>query len=124
MLALAREILGSAREADECVHETLLEAWHRARFYRAVDGPVGSWLQLRVRSRALERARAIGADQAAPVLALAWLPDVQRSVLELAYFRGYSCPEIAVRLGLSLAIVQMHLAAAFVLLKQRQGERP
>src|SRR5262245_52848179 len=57
LLAVARKILGSDREAEECVHDTLLEVWHRARHYTTLEGPVRSWLHLRLRSRALQRLR-------------------------------------------------------------------
>jgi RNA polymerase sigma-70 factor (ECF subfamily) len=40
------------------------------------------------------------------------LPDTQRSVLELAYFKGLSSSEIASALGIPLGTVKSRVAAA------------
>ncbi|HEY2216370.1 MAG TPA: sigma factor, partial [Solirubrobacteraceae bacterium] len=52
MLAVGQRILGSAREAEDLVHDVFLEAWLRARYYDPARGSVRTWLMLRLRSRA------------------------------------------------------------------------
>jgi RNA polymerase sigma-70 factor (ECF subfamily) len=137
MLAVAQRILGGRRDAEDVVQDVFLEAWHRARYYDRERGTVRTWLMLRLRSRALDRLRSTrrtagtslddaGALQqpnaqddvaSAPdgqVLhkALAELPDEQRAVLELGYFSGYTCAEIAARLELPIGTVKSRMSRA------------
>ena len=147
MLAVAQRILGGRREAEDVVQDVFLEAWHRARYYDRERGTVRTWLMLRLRSRALDRLRAArrtagvsledaGALQqpyaqddlaAAPdsqVLhrALSDLPEDQRTVLELGYFSGFTCAEIAARLELPIGTVKSRMSRAVAQLRtQLQG---
>jgi RNA polymerase sigma-70 factor (ECF subfamily) len=143
MLGVAQRILGGPREAEDVVHDVFLEAWHRARHYDRDRGSVRTWLMLRLRSRALDRLRAqkrgpaIGLEdrQLAPEVeaqdssvellpdgralhrALAELPDEQRAVLELGYFAGYSCSEIAAELSLPIGTVKSRMSRAVAALR-------
>jgi RNA polymerase sigma-70 factor, ECF subfamily len=148
MLALAQRMLGGAREAEDLVHDVFLEAWHRARHYDPARGSVRTWLMLRVRSRALDRLRsskrqtwvvldenapqerttsedevsARARDQRALHGVLRELPRDQRTVLELGYFAGYSCAEIASELSIPLGTVKSRMSRAILALRARYEE--
>jgi RNA polymerase sigma-70 factor (ECF subfamily) len=142
MLAVAQRILGGRREAEDVVQDVFLEAWHRARYYDRERGTVRTWLMLRLRSRALDRLRsakrtagvslddagalqqpsaqddvAAGPDGQVLHRALAELPDEQRAVLELGYFSGYTCAEIAARLELPVGTVKSRMSRAVAQLR-------
>jgi RNA polymerase sigma-70 factor (ECF subfamily) len=153
MLAVAQRILGGRREAEDVVQDVFLEAWHRARYYDRARGTVRTWLMLRLRSRALDRVRAarrtagVSLDDAGSLTqphaqddvagapdgqvlhrALAELPAEQRTVLELGYFSGYTCAEIAARLELPIGTVKSRMSRAVAQLRSqlasREEERP
>ncbi|MFI5308395.1 MAG: RNA polymerase sigma factor [Polyangiales bacterium] len=144
MLAVAQRILGSAREAEDVVHDVFLEAWHRAGHYDRTRGSVRTWLMLRLRSRSLDRVRAARRaaavaleDATAPTQhasghdapaqsdgralrgVLAGLPQEQRVVLELSYFEGYSCSQIAARLDVPIGTVKSRMSRALSELRTR-----
>jgi RNA polymerase sigma-70 factor (ECF subfamily) len=146
MLAVAQRILGSAREAEDLVHDVFLEAWHHARHYDRSRGSVRTWLMLRVRSRSLDRLRAArrakvvdlegaqlehasdasedgAADRDSGTVrgVLAALPEDQRAVLELSYFAGYSCSEISTRLEIPIGTVKSRMARGLTELRSRLG---
>jgi RNA polymerase sigma-70 factor (ECF subfamily) len=135
LLALGLRILGERREAEDLLHDVFLEAWRQADRYDAGRGSVRAWLALRMRSRALDRARAAGCrrqlreahappahdpapdeallgDRRAVHEAMAELPVEQRQALELAYFEGLSASEIAARVQAPAGTVKSRIAAA------------
>lgn len=143
MLAVAARILGERREAEDLVHDVLLEVWRQARDYDAGRGSVRAWILLRLRSRALDRKKSVGATRVTAVepekldthrdapaedpslapdrttvrRALAALPDEQRTVLELGYFEGLSSSEIAERIDAPVGTVKSRVAAALAKLR-------
>lgn len=147
MLGLAYRILRNRSDAEDLVHDVFIEAWRKAASWSAERGGVRAWLLVRVRSRAIDRTRSLAvmrrhaeAQQAAPEphaaraspadpslspdqtsarAALAALSAEQRAVLELAYFEGLSCAEIAARCGTPLGTVKSRLGAGLKLLRER-----
>lgn len=143
LLATAARILGSQREAEDLVHDVLLEAWQKADDYDRTRGSVRTWLLIRLRSRALDRRRRSGRtrietmearhledllparaedpgrslDDARVRRAVDGLPDPQRLVLELAYFEGLSATEIAERLEIPVGTVKSRTAAGLAKLR-------
>ena len=139
MLGLASRILRDLRAAEDLVHDVFVEAWQKASSFAVDRGSVRAWLLVRTRSRAIDRLRnlevaqrharserAVAGDapRSAPAhdpsatpdqlrarTALAGLPEAQREVLELAYFEGLSCSEIAERCGAPLGTVKSRLSA-------------
>ncbi len=133
---LGRRILRDAQESEDVVHEVFVELWQRAGDYDPERGAVRTWIMLRMRSRCLDRVRSArstrsvalrpsevealaeapdesGAPDRARVRAvLGSLPRTQQEVLELGYFEGLSCSEIAERLGLPIGTVKSRVAAA------------
>ena len=126
-------ILKDARDAEDVLQETFVQAWREARRFDAARASVRSWLFTIARSRALDRwrsrrsfeKRVSAADVsdlegAAPApdpaeaahlrdfvaRALARLNENEQAVLRLAYFEGLTQEEIAARLKEPLGTVK------------------
>jgi RNA polymerase sigma-70 factor (ECF subfamily) len=144
LLGLALRIIRDRREAEDLLHDVFLEVWRSARDYDLTRGRVRTWLVVRMRSRALDvlkSARVSRRSGDAEVLdrlvaepaagespdrqrvraVLAELTGEQRQVLELAYFDGLSCSEIASQLTIPIGTVKSRLAAGLSRLRQLLG---
>jgi len=142
LLGLAMRIVRVRREAEDLLHNVLLEAWHAAAEFDPKRGRVRTWLAIRMRSRAFDLqksarvARNAGAaglevvpderevsspDHARVRSALACLGADQKRVVELAYFEGLSCSEIAARLSIPVGTVKSRLAAGLARLREQLG---
>jgi RNA polymerase sigma-70 factor (ECF subfamily) len=144
MFALALRIVRERREAEDLLHDVFLEVWRTAKDYDPDRGRVRTWLTIRMRSRAIDLqklarvSRNVGddsvldrvasdaniadsPDRARVRRALAELPAEQRKVLELGYFDGLSCSEIAEKLGTPIGTVKSRAAAALGKLRQALG---
>ena len=140
LLAVARKMLSSDREAEDLVHDVFVETWRRAGDYDPERASVRTWLVLRTRSRCLDLLKAPArlrrsewpaeeprgeppdssriADAARVRGEIARLPDDHREVLLLAYFEDLSMSEIAARLGLPIGTVKSRCARALGRLKE------
>jgi RNA polymerase sigma-70 factor (ECF subfamily) len=137
LLGVARKMLTNPQNAEDLVHDVFMEAWRHVGDYSELRGTVRTWLLLRLRSRAIDRLRALQKgpvnveDQSFPELAdddeedrslspdrqrvrrfMAELPSEQRMILEYAYFQGMSASEIAEREEIPIGTVKSRLAAA------------
>lgn len=144
LYSLAVRVLQDRREAEDLLHDVILEVWRSAAQYSPERGRVVVWLTMRMRSRALDRLKSPSrrrtalsedpaAEQVAPAStspdacvdhraareALDQLPAEQRRVLELAYFEGLSSTEIAAELKLSVGTVKSRTAAGLSKLRAR-----
>jgi RNA polymerase sigma-70 factor (ECF subfamily) len=143
LLGVALRMLGSTREAEDVVQDVFLEAWQRARHYDRSRGTVRTWLMLRLRSRSLDRLRSNkrtrgvsfeeltlpASDHTEPsfaqldnkvlLQALSELPSDQKRVLELGYFSGQSCAEIAAELSVPIGTVKSRMSRAIAHLRAR-----
>jgi RNA polymerase sigma-70 factor (ECF subfamily) len=147
MLALALRIIRDRREAEDLLHDVFLEVWRSAKDYDLTRGRVRTWLIIRMRSRALDVTKSARVSRRSPDAevidrmpadgdvggspdrqrvraALAELTAEQRQVLELAYFEGQSCSEIAEKIGIPIGTVKSRLAAALGKLRQTLGAVP
>jgi RNA polymerase sigma-70 factor (ECF subfamily) len=141
MLGVASRILRGRQDAEDLVHDVFVEAWQKASAYDARRGSVRSWLLVRVRSRGIDRLRSLEAARRAAMIppgaeddrseplwdgpdreraraALAALPEEQRRLVELGYYEGLSCAEMAQRVGIPIGTVKSRLAAAVAKLRQ------
>jgi RNA polymerase sigma-70 factor (ECF subfamily) len=132
---LALAALRNPEDAQDLTQEIFLSLYRQAGSYDAARGALGSFLTAMTRSRAIDRLRARSrkvrllrnlehrelpaAKPFSPLerislaqcservrAALAELPESQRRVLELAYYRGLSQSEIAADLDASLGTVK------------------
>ncbi len=132
LLGLAMRIVRSRLEAEDLLHDVFLEAWRSAKDFDPKRGRARTWLAIRMRSRALDLQKSArvsrnagdaglellvderdGAspDHARVRAVLAELGVDQRKVLELAYFEGLSCTEIATRISVPVGTVKSRIAA-------------
>jgi len=138
--AVAYNVLCNAEAAEDVVQEVFLTVWRRAESYTSGRGSARTWLLSITRHRAIDvaRARAVR-PQGTPIddviglaapdedpsaeamrnieashvrAALDCLPGPQREVVELAFFSGFSYPEIAERVGIPLGTVKSRMRLA------------
>ncbi|MBI1817601.1 MAG: sigma-70 family RNA polymerase sigma factor [Deltaproteobacteria bacterium] len=141
---LALRITRDPSTAEEICLDAFLQLWRQAARFNANHGSVQSWLFTIARSRAIDRIRAAGAakrtevedpipvnavqqpDETAEFAerrelvreAIATLPAVQRTALELAYYEGLSHSQIANRLNEPLGTVKTRIRQAMIALRQ------
>jgi RNA polymerase sigma-70 factor (ECF subfamily) len=147
LYSLVFHLLKDADEAEDVVEETFWQAWRKASSYEPSRGAVSTWLLTIGRRRALDRLRArsrrkedstqtgvladIASSASDPLQmvenserrssvlnALRELPDEQREVLELGYFRGLSQSEIADTTGQPLGTVKTRMRLAMQKLRE------
>ena len=132
LLGLALRIVRERREAEDLLHDVLLEAWRAAKDFDPKRGRVRTWLAIRMRSRALDLQKSARVSRNAGDVGLEFVPDDrertspdharvraaltelgtdQRTVVELAYFEGLSCSEIATKIKIPIGTVKSRLAA-------------
>jgi len=135
LVECARRLLAGGFEAADIVQDVFMAAWQRADDYDPARGTVRAWLVAMTRSRALDALRArqakkrwpsVDATEVTSVSAsdrlepnyailhagIALLPEAQRTLVDLAYFEGFSHAEIAHRTGLPLGTVKTRLRMA------------
>ena len=130
VFGLALRRLGDRTRAEEAVQETFTSVWRSARTYRPERGPGAPWLYAVARNAIVDGARGrtdalvsepideptsdAGPSERAEQSWTSWrvhraleeLPESERVVLELAYWRGLSQSEIAERLQIPLGTVK------------------
>lgn len=144
LLGLAVRIVKDRREAEDLLHDVFLETWRAAKTFDPKRGRVRTWLAIRMRSRALDLQKSArvsrnagdagletqvddGAsadrlgDHARVRAALSELGPEQKRVLELAYFEGLSCTEIAEKIAIPVGTVKSRLAAGLDRLRGALG---
>ena len=133
---IAKIMLGSETEAEDLVHDVFCEAWEKAGSYEQSRGSVGTWLLIRLRSRALDRIKsprcrrliplervhletAQSTSQDSPSATyltivtrrnLAKLPVIQRRILQLLFYDDLSTSEVADELQIPLGTVKSRLS--------------
>ena len=130
-------IVGVAEDAEEVVEDTFWQAWNQASRFETSRGQVRAWLLTIARSRAMDKRKSVSRRreeqlESAPtellindaraddrvveverttmvLTALNDLPQVQREVLEMAYFGGLSQSEIADCTGLAIGTIKTRI---------------
>jgi RNA polymerase sigma-70 factor, ECF subfamily len=142
---LALSILHEPRAAEDVTQDVFLTFWQRPDSYVAARGTFGPWILRVCRNRAIDQLRRRGRERfvdderqewvvdsdpepddqvwsltvARQVRsALAELSEVQRQVIELAYFGGMSQSEMALQLQVPLGTVKTRVRAALQRLAQ------
>jgi RNA polymerase sigma-70 factor (ECF subfamily) len=145
VLGLALRRLGDRGRAEDAAQEAFASIWRAARTYRSDRGPVAPWLYAVARNAIADRGRARVEPPAEPVDMpadepgppeyaeqswLAWrvhraletLPESERAVLELAYWRGLSQSEISDHLGVPLGTVKTRTRSGLRRLADELGD--
>jgi RNA polymerase sigma-70 factor, ECF subfamily len=145
VFSISLRITGDRLSAEEVTQDVFLVVWQHAASFRPSAGVVGGWLVGITRHRAIDeirsrqhkaRGREIPSDDA-PLdtmvsreklddrvavdqdikAALAELPAAQRQAIELAYYGGMTCNEIASSVGTSSGTIKTRLRLGMVKLR-------
>lgn len=142
--SIALRITGERQSAEEVTQDVFHLVWERAATFRPAAGTVGGWMIGITRHRAIDETRSrrhtarsrevstdevfegrlgdAGLEQQAVLrtdvyAALAELPQAQRHAIELAYYGGLTCNEIAASLGTPVGTVKTRLRLGLVKLR-------
>ena len=148
LYSLVLHLLNDPDEAEDVVEETFWQAWRKAGSYEPSKGAVSTWLLTIGRRKALDRLRSRKRSKEDPIQndrtfadyassspgpsddvetlelresvrsALRELPEEQREVLELGYFKGLSQSEIADVTGQPLGTVKTRMRLAMQKLRE------
>jgi RNA polymerase sigma-70 factor, ECF subfamily len=135
VLGLALRRLGDRGRAEDALQDAFAAVWRSARSYDPARGTGGAWLYTVARNAIVDGARRKpepaleppdeastqrGPDERAEAAWLSWrvhralgaLPEHERAVIELAYWRGLSQSEIAAALDVPLGTVKTRTRSA------------
>jgi RNA polymerase sigma-70 factor (ECF subfamily) len=147
---LALAALRNAEDAQDLTQEIFVSLYRQSGLYDPARGALAGFLATMTRTRAIDRLRALSRKvrllrnhhEALPIsppstaldrlsieqcsdrvrAALAMLPENQRRVLEMAYFRGLSQTEIAADLDASLGTVKSWTRRGLISLRHALGD--
>ena len=132
---LVRKVLRDPAQSEEVVQEVLLEVWRTASRFDPARGGAATWVLTIAHRRAVDRVRSETAaaererraqrdaatldagtdsfeaslDAAALRRCLEGLSDVQRQSITLAYYGGYTYPEVAKLLEVALGTIKTRI---------------
>jgi RNA polymerase sigma-70 factor (ECF subfamily) len=133
---VARQVLRDPAQSEEVAQEVLLEVWRTASRFDPARGSAAAWIMTIAHRRAVDRVRSenagsrreqkvapdllTGGDDVAEVVAatldrqrvrrcLDGLTELQRESIELAYYGGYTYPQVAQLLGAALGTVKTRI---------------
>ncbi|MEU4195353.1 ECF RNA polymerase sigma factor SigK [Kribbella sp. NPDC026611] len=146
---LVRRVLRNPAQSEEVTQEVMLDVWRTATRYDADRGSANSWILTIAHRRAVDRVRSeqsaadrtelVGArsaevdfDQVADTVTtrleveqvrrcLDSLTDLQRESVELAYYNGYTYPEVAQQLGAKLPTIKARMRDGLIRLRDCLG---
>src|SRR6266700_1091752 len=131
---VVRQVLRDPAQSEEVAQEVLLEIWRTASRFDPARGSAAAWALTIAHRRAVDRVRSETAgsrreQKAAPDLALDdvaesvaatldhqrvrrcldGLTELQRESIKLAYYGGYTYPQVAQLLGVALGTVKTRI---------------
>ncbi len=145
--ALSQRILGNSSDAEDVLQEAFLQVWNQAGRYDSKRSSVSTWLVLITRSRSIDRLRSRQVQQRTVTAAkqenstthtspkgvgnvllqerrnrlqqeMKNLPEEQRQVLEMAFFKGMTQSEISNQTGIPLGTVKTRTLLAMKKLRK------
>ncbi|MFI6676241.1 ECF RNA polymerase sigma factor SigK [Kribbella sp. NPDC050470] len=149
VFGLVRRILRNPAQSEEVTQEVMLDVWRTATRYDAGRGSARSWILTIAHRRAVDRVRSeqaaadrtelagvrsveVDFDQVADTVTtrleveqvrrcLDNLTDLQRESIALAYYEGYSYPEVAQRLDAKLPTIKARMRDGLIRLRDCLG---
>jgi RNA polymerase sigma-70 factor (ECF subfamily) len=149
VFGLVRRVLRNPAQSEEVTQEIMLDVWRTATRYDADRGSAHSWILTIAHRRAVDRVRSeqaaadrteqVGArsadvafDQVADTVTtrleaeqvrrcLGSLTELQRESIELAYYNGYTYPEVAQQLGAKLPTIKARMRDGLIRLRDCLG---
>jgi RNA polymerase sigma-70 factor (ECF subfamily) len=146
VFSLAMRMFRVRSDAEDLLQEVFVQVWRQASNYSPERGTPEAWIVNIARSRAIDKLRSIRRMEQSFVLtddparaessdnvetsaaeseakmamssALVNLPEVQRRVLELAYFEGLTQTEIAARLKEPLGTIKTRMRSGIQRLRE------
>ena len=144
---LVRQVLRDPAQSEEVAQEVLLEVWRTASRYDPDRGSAAAWALTIAHRRAVDRVRAenacarreqkaadpaAGEHDVAEVVAatlehqrvrrcLDGLTELQRESIKLAYYGGYSYPQVATLLGVALGTVKTRIRDGLIRMRDCMG---
>jgi len=147
VLGCVRRVLRDPAQSEEVMQEVLLDVWRTAARFDPAVGSASAWIMTLAHRRAVDRVRAeqrsaereqraatasIAYDEVTDAVearlehervrrCLAALTDLQRESVTLAYYQGYSYPEVAQLLGVAVGTVKTRMRDGLIRLRDCLG---
>jgi RNA polymerase sigma-70 factor (ECF subfamily) len=147
VLGTVRRVLRDPAQSEEVMQEVLLEVWRSAGRFDPGAGSASAWIMTLAHRRAVDRVRSeqraadrelraatasIAFDEVTDAVearlehervrrCLAALTDLQRESVTLAYYHGYSYPEVARLLGVAVGTVKTRMRDGLIRLRDCLG---
>ena len=149
VFGLVRRILRNPAQSEEVTQEVMVDIWRTATRYDAARGSAHAWILTIAHRRAVDRVRSeqaaadrtelagirsaeVDFDQVADTVTtrleaeqvrrcLGALTELQRESIELAYYNGYTYPEVAQRLGAKLPTIKARMRDGLIRLRDCLG---
>jgi RNA polymerase sigma-70 factor, ECF subfamily len=145
---MVRQVLRDPAQSEEVAQEVLLEIWRTASRFDPAKGSAAAWALTIAHRRAVDRVRSENAssrreqkavfedategDNVAEIVeasldrqrvnrCLDGLTDLQRESIKLAYYGGYSYPEVSQLLGVALGTVKTRIRDGLIRMRDCMG---
>ncbi len=145
---MVRQVLRDPAQSEEVAQEVLLEVWRTASRFDPAKGSAAAWALTIAHRRAVDRVRSENAssrreqkavfedateggnvaeiveaslDRQRVNRCLDSLTDLQRESIKLAYYGGYSYPEVSQLLGVALGTVKTRIRDGLIRMRDCMG---